>query len=404
MPWNVTTAPARGSVTRCASVSSDSESAVTRAHTSVPPEAPEPPDTGGISASSSPASSTWSSRAYSRLTAITSGSSGGATSPRAARASLTRAPSGSVSVTSRAPPARSRSIANSRTVTSIRANATGGPRKAGKAELRWARGESRLHATEPLLERAPQLTRLADGLERAEAGGGGAVVVEGSAGIGKTELLSAGCDLAVRAGFQVLTARCSELEQGIAFGVARQLLESAVRDAEAAGVDPWTGAARLAAPVLTMGGDPPAANDPFAVLHGLYWLCSNLCDQRRLMLAVDDVQWSDPESRRWLVSLARRLDGLPAVVVMTARSGPPEHPDGSIEGLFGQRAAELITLAPLSPPATAELVRDRYDPGADDAFCSACHAATAGNPFLLRELLAAIRHEGLAATESAAGR
>ena len=34
---------------------------------------PEPPLTGGISASSSPSPSTWSSGAYSRLTAITKG-------------------------------------------------------------------------------------------------------------------------------------------------------------------------------------------------------------------------------------------------------------------------------------------------------------------------------------------
>src|SRR4051794_39424955 len=67
-------------------------------------------------ASSSPASSTWSSGAYSRFTAITSGMPA-AMSPSSLSASRTRAPSGSSSVSS-LEPARSRSIAKSRTVTS----------------------------------------------------------------------------------------------------------------------------------------------------------------------------------------------------------------------------------------------------------------------------------------------
>src|SRR4051794_20237981 len=66
-------------------------------------------------ASSSPGSSTWSSGAYSRFTAMTSGRSE-ARSPSSSRASRTRAPSGSSIVICRAP-ARSRSIAKRRTVT-----------------------------------------------------------------------------------------------------------------------------------------------------------------------------------------------------------------------------------------------------------------------------------------------
>ena len=83
---------------------------MTRAH-----GAASPPLTGGISASSSPAASGASPSAYSRLTAITTGSPP-ARSPSSSIASFTCAPSGS-SIESSMVPARSRSCAKRRTVT-----------------------------------------------------------------------------------------------------------------------------------------------------------------------------------------------------------------------------------------------------------------------------------------------
>jgi predicted nucleic acid-binding protein len=63
--------------------------------------------------------------------------------------------------------------------------------------------------------------------------GGGVVVVEGGAGIGKTALVEAAGQLAWEAGWEVVRARGSELEAGFAFGVVRQLFERRL-----AGADP----------------------------------------------------------------------------------------------------------------------------------------------------------------------
>ena len=62
----------------------------------------------------------------------------------------------------------------------------------------------------------------------------------------------------------------------------------------------------------------------FAVLHGLYWLTVNLSAERPLLLAVDDLQWCDHPSLRFLAYLARRLDGLPVLVACGVRSSEPE--------------------------------------------------------------------------------
>src|ERR1700677_238901 len=78
-----------------------------------------------------------------------------------------------------------------------------------------------------LLERDRQLELIGGCLGRARQGRGGALMVEGPAGIGKTVLLAAARDAARARGFRLLRARGAELEQGFAFGVVRQLFESA---------------------------------------------------------------------------------------------------------------------------------------------------------------------------------
>ena len=72
-----------------------------------------------------------------------------------------------------------------------------------------------------LLERERELAAVEALLE----GGGGVLVVEGAAGIGKTALVEAACSRAEGRGRVVLRARGSELEAGFAFGVVRQLFE-----------------------------------------------------------------------------------------------------------------------------------------------------------------------------------
>jgi MoxR-like ATPase len=64
-----------------------------------------------------------------------------------------------------------------------------------------------------LLERANELSRLNERLREAQAGRGGAVVIEGVAGIGKTALLSEVRRSAEAHGMRCLRARGAELER-----------------------------------------------------------------------------------------------------------------------------------------------------------------------------------------------
>jgi DNA-binding CsgD family transcriptional regulator len=271
------------------------------------------------------------------------------------------------------------------------------------SRLRWRWVTARQGTRTRLLEREAQLERVDELLELALGGTGIVLAVEGAAGIGKTELLAAVRALAADRGFYVLSARGGELERDMAFGVARQLLEPAVVHSPAEQRDALlAGAAGLARGALGLG-DVGAPSDPFAALHGLYWLCSNLCDRAPLLLSVDDAHWADAQSARWFSYLAQRAEGLPLAVLLAARPEEAGEARAAIDSMIANRTAESLPLAPLSAEAVATAVRAVY-PNADDEFCRACHRASAGNPLLLAELLAAMRRSGIESVTGAAER
>jgi DNA-binding CsgD family transcriptional regulator len=241
----------------------------------------------------------------------------------------------------------------------------------------------------PLLERQRELAGLGNGLTAARQGRGQVVLIEAPAGLGKTSLLSAACQTAVKAGFTCLRARASELERDFAYGCVRQLLEPVVARVSDAERDRlFEGAAALSRPLFALtGASQPSRWDDasFSVLHGLYWLLSNLADGGPVALSVDDLHWSDTESLRFLNYLASRLDGLPLAVVGSTRSGEYGAPD--LARLATAPETRLLRPRPLSVEATGMLCERRLGMPVTDQFAAACWQATAGNPFFLEALL-----------------
>jgi DNA-binding CsgD family transcriptional regulator len=265
---------------------------------------------------------------------------------------------------------------------------------------------------ETLVEREDALAAIDEVLDAAAGGDGSIVFIEGRPGLGKTALLGAARERAVRSGLEVASARGAELERDFAFGIVRQLLEGLVtRRTAPERRELFAGAAQLAAPLIAPP-DRSAALAPVPTgsfggvagpaMHGLYWMAVNLADDAPLLLSVDDAHWGDPPSLLWLHYVARRLDGLPIAVIVARRPGEP----GVDEELFGAISAEpvsrVVRLAPLTRSGSQALVRRELGAGTDQEFCAACHAAAAGNPFLLRELIQTLAQEGVSPTAASA--
>lgn len=253
-----------------------------------------------------------------------------------------------------------------------------------------------------LWERGGELAVIEERIEAACAGGGGLLVVAGPAGIGKSSLLDAAAAATAGQRMRVLRARGGPLEADFSYGIVRQLLEPL---RATAGAQRWAeltrGAAGLAAIVLDEPAAAPRGDVAHAAVHGLYWLAANLAGADPVLVCVDDVQWADPASLRWLAYLARRLDGLALLLVVAQRTGEPATDPEVLAELLAADTAPLRP-GPLGADSVATLVRDRLGAAATDRFCAACLQVTGGNPFLLRALLGSLDGEGTAADDDAA--
>jgi DNA-binding CsgD family transcriptional regulator len=261
-----------------------------------------------------------------------------------------------------------------------------------------------------LLEREAQVAALRALADGAQSGGGRFVVIEGTAGIGKTRLLAEARANADSAGMRVLAARGGELEGEFAYGIVRQLFEPLL-----AVVSPdlraelLSGPAALIAPLLgasrPVGSQDAAAEGAFAIVHGLYWLAANVALQQPTLLAIDDLHWADTPSLRWLLCLTRRLEGVPLLVVAGTR--PPEgegHDPILVAELIADPEAAAIRPEPLGRASIAVLARELHGLEPDEAFCTALQTATGGNPLFVGAVLDAVAREGTSPTAEHAAR
>jgi DNA-binding CsgD family transcriptional regulator len=264
--------------------------------------------------------------------------------------------------------------------------------------------------TSLLLEREVQVAALRALADAARSGGGRFVVIEGTAGIGKTRLLAEARAIAGSADMRVLAARGGELEGEFAYGIVRQLFEPLL-----AAVSPdlraelLSGPAELIASLLgasqPAGSQDAAAEGSFAVVHGLYWLAANVALHRPTLLAIDDLHWADTPSLRWLLYLTRRLEGVPLLVVAGTR--PPEgegHDPILVAELIADPEVAAIRPEPLGRASIAVLARELHGLEPDEAFCAALESATGGNPLFVGAVLDAVAREGTSPTAEHAAR
>jgi len=230
-----------------------------------------------------------------------------------------------------------------------------------------------------LLERESETARLTGLLAALGDGRGGALLLEGPPGIGKTALLDTLLASADPKRFTILRARGSELEGGLTFGGVRQLFAAAtlgLGDEDRAAV--LHGPAAFAAPVL--GLEAPRAlpaGEHVDAAYGLYWLAMNLAERSPLILAIDDLHWLDTESLRYVGYLLGRLDdSVPVLLVATARA--PEPGVDTIATAVQAAFADVLRPGPLSPQASAQLVEGQEE--------AQVYRLTGGNPLLCLEL------------------
>lgn len=236
-----------------------------------------------------------------------------------------------------------------------------------------------------LLEREREMAKLGAAVGDAGHGKGRAVAIEASPGLGKTRLLGEARSAGEEGGLHVLSGRATELERDFPFALVRQLFGQHLTnlpDEEREALLDGAAAARGALGLATDAED----QDPFAVLHGLYWVTAALAERRPLLLAMDDVHWADAGSLDYLGFLLPRLEELPVLVVVAARTDEPDPPPG-LGMVLMDGSLDHIPLHPLTAEATRALLAQELGRAPDSTFAAACQEVSGGNPFLLCELV-----------------
>jgi AAA ATPase domain len=240
-----------------------------------------------------------------------------------------------------------------------------------------------------LVERDRELGVLRDAVDAARVGAGRVIVIEGPPGIGKTSLLEVARELAGSVGLGSLRARGEPLEQRFAFGLVRQLLEPALSASwgTLSGVEAeaWE-VVRGVSPSPMLGAEPGSED---VVHHGLYWIVVGLAERGPLLVAVDDAQWGDAPSIRWLAALARRLDELPVLLVVVVRGGRSEV-RGGLDAIAAATGAGRLEPEPLTPSGVGRLFEARLQAAIEPGVMFVAHERTGGNPLLVGELIAAV--------------
>ncbi|MEU4536900.1 AAA family ATPase [Streptosporangium sp. NPDC023825] len=260
-----------------------------------------------------------------------------------------------------------------------------------------------------IFERDDDLNSCSSSLDDVRRRAGATIVVEGPAGIGKSELLARVCSESAVRGITPLVVRGNQLDQTMAFCGVRTLLGRWA--AGHSGQDRqrlFAGAAAFARVPLGLP-HTRRGGSMIGLTEALYWLLVNATDPAgrddALLLAVDDAHWLDEESLNWLEFLSDRLAGLPVVLLLACRPDEPTTSPALTRIIL--RATSIIRPRPLSLDAVRAIVDrslGRRSGPPDETFCSAFHQHSGGNPFYLRWMLDLAHERRLAPTAGSATR
>jgi len=235
-----------------------------------------------------------------------------------------------------------------------------------------------------LIGRELELSQLATALREAPERGG-AVLVSGAPGIGKTSLLNAAAAGARGLGYKVIAVTGLECEAQLPYAGLQLLLQTVMASASTL-PDPQKAA------LLTALGIQSAYSAPemFLVALATLNLIDDVAADQPVVLIADDVQWLDDPTSSVLTFIAVRLESTRILLLIGLRGGF----DTPL------RSAQLpeIRVGPLSDMAAIELV-DAVAPDLEHPTRRRILAQALGNPLALVELPRALREETVQQTD-----
>ncbi|MGH2737133.1 MAG: ATP-binding protein [Actinomycetota bacterium] len=211
-------------------------------------------------------------------------------------------------------------------------------------------------SSSPLVGRDAHLASLRALMDRLDEGRGGALTIEGEAGVGKTRLVAEALHMATTRGWQTLYGGSERHEGRVPYGPFIEALRSALRvDRAAADLIPAELAASI--PEVPLGAVVSSA-DAVAARNALFagvlrFLVKRVRD-RPAVVILEDLHSADDGTIKLFHYLTRSAPDLPLLLIGSLRWGEPDAPAGMDEVLIELSARGLLLRSSLEPLSQVE--------------------------------------------------
>jgi DNA-binding NarL/FixJ family response regulator/tetratricopeptide (TPR) repeat protein len=237
--------------------------------------------------------------------------------------------------------------------------------------------------TRPIVGREVELLKVRRMLDALDEGHPSCLTVEGEPGIGKTHLLRALGAEAEDRGHVVLSGAAAEFERELPFSVFVDALDAYVASQELnehAAWDPDLGRELgKVLPSLRDGdGDTALPDERYRAHRAVRRLLTLIAAEQPLVVALDDLQWSDGASVELIAALVRRQPAAPVLLALGFRSGRAA---ADLAAALASPHVTRVELGHLSEAEAAQLL----DGAAPDAV-AAIYRHAGGNPFYIEQL------------------
>ena len=242
-----------------------------------------------------------------------------------------------------------------------------------------------------LTDREKGLSEIGGFLDDARSGLS-AVILEGPPGIGRTSLWRSGVDLARDRGCRLLVARPAEAEAALSFSVLGDLL----RETLAGGPEALPAPQRHALEAALLLAEPTeAAPNALAVSLAVHGVLRLLAQPDPLVIAIDDVQWTDPPSARALEFALRRSEGELIGVLASSLRGVSKGPL-ALEEVVPAGRIRSVSVGPLGVEDMGRVLNSALGHRHPRHVVARLHSASGGNPLYAIEIARALELSGRA--------
>lgn len=236
----------------------------------------------------------------------------------------------------------------------------------------------------PFVGRNDLIYELSGISQRVKDGNGRTILIQGEGGIGKSRLLDEFASLLIQGSplWIVLRGACSPFDELLSHGPFIEALQNEFGDASED-------------LLAESGASAPDARGRFfwRVLQTI----RSLAQSTPLMLVIEDLQWANSATLNLFGFLSMRLTYLPVLLV-----GTVQHAEAipALQRLItlGRRRHQLhlLSLSPLTQKSVQNLLHSSgVNPSSMETLEKWLYEKSSGNPFLLSEILAQLRTEGI---------